>query len=342
MAWPIPKRLLVVLILSTYVGACMTINMVINKDADRGIKFNHKQHFEAGLEDCSDCHSTDGERPSFPDHELCGVCHEIDIDNIDPEACGVCHSSEALEIKPYSPILKAELKFKHEFHMTEELNCAVCHADPDTAVLPNKKLKPFCVDCHSTGAKMLTECQTCHSEISKTTRPSYRGETRIAHDEPKIWEHMHGREARFDPQYCTNCHELETYCDDCHRKNPPRTHTVSWRRKSHGLRATWDRDKCATCHEEDSCVRCHNNTQPSSHRQSNWDSFPQLHCVSCHYPAQRSNCTVCHESITHEKARPSIHRLGTYPRNCGRCHPGGRPHAAPHKLNSTVRCRECH
>ena len=342
MVRPIHKRLIAVLMLSTVIGACMTIKMAVQKGPERGIKFNHKQHYEAGLEDCADCHSTEELRVSFPNHDLCGVCHEIDIDNASEEVCGFCHMSPELEITQYSPILKAESKFNHSFHATEEQKCTDCHADPDISVLPDKPLKPFCMDCHIEKKAELTECQTCHLEISKDVRPEYRGDMRILHDSPQIWENIHGKEFRFDQKFCGLCHDSETYCTDCHRKNPPDSHTVAWRRKSHGLRATWDREKCAVCHEEDSCVKCHNHTEPSSHRRSNWDSSPQRHCTSCHYPPQRTNCAVCHEAIMHRSARPSPHRLGSYPINCVRCHPGGLPHNAPHKLNSTVRCLQCH
>jgi hypothetical protein len=141
--------------------------------------------------------------------------------------------------------------------------------------------------------------------------------------------------------YCSLCHDEQESCESCHTQNPPKDHTLAWRRKTHGLEATWDRASCAVCHEEDSCLKCHRNSTPSSHR-AGWGSPLNRHCVNCHYPAEQSGCTVCHETIEHEDAMRSPHNLGIFPPNCNLCHPGGLPHQAPHLLNSTVHCVVCH
>ena len=44
----------------------------------------------------------------------------------------------------------------------------------------------------------------------------------------------------------------------------PASHTVRWRDDVHGKFAALDRQKCATCHVADTCVRCHNET-PRTH-----------------------------------------------------------------------------
>ena len=199
----------------------------------------------------------------------------------------------------------------------------------------------FCVDCHAKTRPELTECKVCHSEISKETKPQYRATAHIPHDAPQIWETVHGQQWRDDPAFCKKCHESQTFCEDCHRKNAPSNHTISWRRKTHGLRAEWDRSKCAVCHEEDMCLRCHKHTEPSSHR-AGWGEPGNRHCLSCHYPPQETNCTVCHESIDHRSAPRSPHDAGLYPPRCAVCHPGGVPYRAPHPINSTVRCVTCH
>ena len=145
-----------------------------------------------------------------------------------------------------------------------------------------------------------------------------------------------------DEAFCYICHDTgEAFCADCHQKNPPDDHTLSWRRRTHGLEAAWNREKCAACHEEDSCLKCHQNTKPTSHRGSFLRGM-QTHCVQCHFPERDTGCAVCHQNIEHPSARRSPHALGVFPADCARCHPGAIPDQAPHFSNSTVRCTQCH
>ncbi|MCC6487883.1 MAG: hypothetical protein IT364_10320, partial [Candidatus Hydrogenedentes bacterium] len=137
------------------------------------------------------------------------------------------------------------------------------------------------------------------------------------------------------------CHTDQSFCDDCHTTAAPDSHTASWRRKTHGMQASFDRNNCSVCHEEDSCLKCHSNTEPESHRQA-WGPPANHHCTTCHYPPSKTNCVVCHESIEHPSALPSPHRVLLYPAQCAQCHPGGQTTRAPHPMNSTVNCRFCH
>lgn len=334
------------LALSVIAGACLTIGRMAERKDDRGFKFDHALHFEQGLEDCSTCHdmTVASETPplSMPAHELCGVCHEIPEDPAeDPAKCTFCHTSPENAVAPWQRLLSEEVKFSHEPHLTAEVACAECHSDPDKGRLPDGPAMAFCMDCHARKDPKLNECSVCHSEISKDVRPTMRDGKRLPHDVPQVWENIHGRESLVNPAYCAMCHEAPQDCDACHSVTPPKDHTLAWRRKTHGIRAQWDRNSCATCHEEDACVRCHSETTPVSHKAA-WGSPVNRHCVSCHFPASKNECTVCHESIDHPRALPSPHNLGIFPANCALCHPGGQPFRAPHALNSTVHCVVCH
>ncbi|NIA13972.1 MAG: hypothetical protein GWP08_07815 [Nitrospiraceae bacterium] len=323
-----------------FVGACVTLTGVRMGRRDRGIQFSHALHAKEEM-DCTDCHDMAPDGLAMPDHDLCGLCHDIDVDAMDVKECSQCHTDPEQTVLMREKRLPEEVKFGHEAHLAKEIACQKCHPKPDSPALAKRGVKRFCMDCHAqTGAEM-NECSVCHTAISKDTLPTHRGKARIPHDSPQIWARVHGQESKFDPAFCTLCHEDKSSCESCHRSNPPDSHTVAWRRKGHGLRATWDRRKCATCHEEDSCLKCHQNTRPSSHRRS-WARPLNRHCVTCHYPPQRTGCTVCHESVEHPTALPSPHAIGVFPARCGLCHPGGRPYRAPHLLNSTARCVVCH
>lgn len=345
---------------------------------DRGLKSGHNAHIEQQLE-CATCHQWEnGADHVMPGHDLCSICHEIDMDVVglveaamagettdsaeavkavpaaDRESCGFCHTREDQSVDPLVKRMSVETIFAHEPHMEAAIDCMECHSTPgEIPDLPGGPLKPWCMDCHAESeAPMLesgepnvafaeNDCAVCHREISLETRPKFRGGARIAHDVPELWMKIHGNEAQFDPQYCATCHDTVATCDGCHQREMPRNHTVAWRRKPHGLQAMINRESCAVCHEEDSCVKCHSKTEPRSHRAGFAGSRSQ-HCVSCHYPPQETSCTVCHDNIEHRTASRSPHSLGIFPSNCAECHPGGLPHRAPHLMNNSVRCGVCH
>lgn len=320
-------------------------------EAERGYRFSHALHLEQGLNDCTVCHGP-GEEPgapmTIPGHDVCSVCHEIPESNLvapeDPaeqQKCAFCHTRPDYTVTKWTPPLDKEVKWQHEVHTTAEVACTECHQQLDSRAFETTPLMPVCMDCHAKQRPELNTCATCHTEITMDTQPKFRNGQRIAHDAPEIWRKVHGKEARIDPTFCATCHETQNRCDDCHSVNAPDNHTLMFKDRTHGLIATWDRNSCATCHEESTCLKCHQNKQPVSHRGS-WGGERNNHCVNCHFPPERSGCTVCHETIEHQGAMRSPHTLGTYPPNCARCHPGGLPNQAPHLLNSTVHCAVCH
>lgn len=344
---------IVPLTLSVAMAACVAYRAIRPGQSDRGILSAHAIHAEQGL-DCTDCHSWEERERGIPGHEMCGFCHEIDEGATDKSACNFCHTRDDQSVGPLTKRLSVEIKWDHVYHLAKEIECSTCHSVPDAIpALPRGTLKPLCKDCHSKAEPKVLEdgavdsaftrndCRVCHNELNEEIIPKFLGGVRVPHDMPYVWEKVHGQESKAAPILCAQCHDSQADCEECHRKTPPQNHTLAWRRKTHGLHATWSRSNCAVCHEEDSCLQCHQNTKPTSHRGA-FGRPLNSHCVKCHYPPQRSNCTVCHEEIDHAKAMPSPHILGLYPPRCALCHPGGLPHRAPHLENSTVRCLTCH
>jgi hypothetical protein len=333
-------RLALGILASLLLATCATLTTMKLATRDRGIEFPHPRHAEEEIA-CTDCHAIDGADAAMPDHEICGVCHDIDVDKADAKTCGQCHTRPDWTVTPRAKRLGGDVIFAHAAHIEKEIDCAVCHANPDKQALPKGPVKPFCMDCHGKIDPALNACSVCHKEVRRDKVPTHRYGARIAHDAPVIWEQTHGHEFRYDETYCGLCHDNQAFCQDCHQKTPPRDHTIAWRRKPHGLRATWDRDRCAACHEEDSCWKCHQETEPDSHR-SGW-AFPlNRHCANCHFPPRDAGCTTCHQRIEHGMAKPSPHKFAAYPTPCGACHPGGNPFRAPHPMNSTAECAICH
>lgn len=338
------RHWLVALGVALLTAACMTHQLAKPAAQGRGIRFVHEKHKE-GLE-CSTCHVLDGSGKTIASHDVCSNCHEIDTQKKDPKQCEQCHTRADQTFDARKKLMTDEVKFTHDAHTKKEVACASCHAEPDKSLLPagvktaDGRMK-FCMDCHGKTSPALNECSVCHTRISKSVRPTQHNGVRIAHDAPQIWARTHGEMSRNDPAFCVMCHADKTFCEDCHQKNPPQNHTLAWKREGHGLRAQWDRTKCAACHEEDFCLKCHQKTEPANHR-AGWESPRNRHCLSCHFPARDTNCTVCHESIDHKRAMRSPHNLGIFPVRCGQCHPAGLPNRAPHPENSTTHCLTCH
>lgn len=328
------------LTLCVVLGACVVFRGFTHKKTSRGLVFTHATHAAEGLE-CIDCHDLSAPELTLPKHDLCSICHDIPEEEPTAEACGFCHTKPDYSVLARVAILSEETKFDHAPHEVAGLACAECHADPDKFALPAGPMMPVCMDCHEQVDAKLTDCAVCHKELRLDVVPTFHGTKRIAHDSPRIWEKVHGSESQVDPMFCATCHDEQTSCADCHRITKPSNHTVAWNRKTHGILAGWDRMNCAVCHEEDSCMKCHESTQPTSHRGS-FGPPQDTHCVQCHFPPE-NNCTICHENIEHLSSGASPHDVGGgFSGNCAECHPGGIAGRAPHVVNSGVDCRVCH
>ena len=335
------KRWLAAILMAVLLGACATFTSSHGTRQDRGLKSPHnKQHATEGMA-CTDCHTQDDKgEPVIPNHELCSTCHYFDTSKPD-DKCNFCHTRPEQKLDPLVKVLGGDNKFNHKAHIDKNVECVTCHPDPGKSILaPAADRMKWCMDCHTKNGYGKTDCSVCHSELSKTVRPkTYQG-MRLPHDNPQMWETLHGRQSQRDPEFCNRCHDKETSCEDCHRKNPPKSHDIAWRSRTHGMRAEWDRQKCAACHEEDFCVRCHQHTEPTSHK-GGWGEPLNRHCINCHYPPSDNGCTACHQEIEHPKALASPHTVGIYG-SCWLCHPGSVPYRAPHIMNTSIKCLACH
>lgn len=330
---------------------------------NRGIIANHALHADEGLE-CLDCHEmTSGSRVSFASHEMCSVCHDIPEESIiaplefaEEESCQKCHLRDDFSVLPTRQIITNEILFDHQAHSDAQVSCATCHENPDRYDFEYGALMDTCMECHESTDHTFTSiaqsgrtaeeyrsntCTVCHREITEDTRPQFRHGERIAHDSHDAWIQLHGSESYVDQAYCMQCHVEEEDCMTCHRIMKPDNHTLAWNRRLHGAHAQWDSQSCAACHEEDSCMQCHEQTQPLSHR-SGFLAPRNNHCVQCHVQEENS-CMLCHESIEHRTAPRMPHDVGGgFAGNCAECHPNGIPGVAPHLVNASVSCRTCH
>lgn len=261
-------------------------------------------------------------------------------------ACAACHGepAETAFVRPPLLAMKDACMDCHA-RAGASNDCATCHReirrenepkDHDATFLRRHgKLVPegwregprsLCALCH----EQPRSCDACHAE----TRPS-------SHAAGGFRFH-HGRgatdalDAPFAETSCALCH-AETSCARCHAETKPRSHTVSFERRLHGIQAGIDREACTVCHKQDTCDRCHQTTTPVSHT-GGFRSGQQAHCLACHEPLQDNGCFACHKNTNgHRQATPlpadAAHATAT---DCYACHL-----VLPH-FDDGGSCRRCH
>jgi hypothetical protein len=307
-----------------------------------GPRLDHAAHLDRELE-CSDCHWLDDDPASAAEQmfEMCMLCHE-DMEEEWPEEkrlVGTFWSSEGAPLwtRMSTPLI-ADIKFAHEKH--EKLECLDCHQAMVSGDRPTGPMLPMkaCQDCHtSRGAP--NDCTTCHTDIQEGAMPdSHRF----------MWIERHGRTVKGEgggsTATCAQCHTSESFCIDCHKDEPPQSHTNLFRTRTHGVLVAMDRASCTSCHDGDGCARCHDETPPRSHR-GQWARGRSTHCGTCHFPVRsEESCRVCHKiEPVHITAadQPDWHDPAS---DCNLCHtpPGllGAP-PRPH-VDNGLPCSYCH
>jgi len=248
--------------------------------------------------------------------------------------------------------------------------CMLCHEDIDEEAEPERRAEAFFQDgkykvsrvneldlevsfSHLAHVTDEEGCMDCHEEL-------------VTSDEIRPWMAM-------SMDDCVDCHSAKgeaMQCDSCHQEiridEPPRTHDGAWDR-DHG-RGVRDRsdltiDRCDMCHEESTCVTCHQEEAPQNHN-SYWRR--RAHGLTARM--DRENCSACHGpdycDRCHTTARPQSHSNGLFggtrnthcygchesgsEQSCSMCHQDGG--AASHAMappqppghNPASDCRECH
>jgi hypothetical protein len=299
------------------------------------VPFPHRPHLAEELA-CADCHQWDEEKGTYSPttFKTCEICHKtLDKDKEPEQRVDRFYQDE----KPKGPLhttLSSEIIFSHTRHKGDNLDCKNCHGDlaASDSLGPEMQITmTMCMDCHAANG-VSNDCATCHREIRRDRRPP-------SHDTQ--WPRVHGTNLLGDPvaqKECWLCH-TESTCNGCHLQVMPESHNNQFRRRSHGLFVSMDRETCRTCHQSNFCDRCHNEVLPSTHTGT-WGSPKDRHCLVCHEPVgSEPSCSVCHKSTpSHSRAapKPPGHTPGM---NCRQCHGLSAP--LPHVDNGD-NCNDCH
>jgi len=318
---------------------------------------------------CTKCHTC--ERPT-PDEPCLRFCTRSEIRRIAKEFS--TKRGPRLVILDELEDRYLPVPFDHQGHAEMAAmtgGCAVCHH-----YTPEGVEHPACKSCHPIDAVEVNigmpglkgayhrQCMGCHREWSAETRcgachhpkagAAKQGGATLLPTPDDLMGRMHPPVPEPD---------VETYDTQREGHEPSR---VIFRHKEHihryGLR-------CAECHREDNCNRCHENgrkhtqrvrTLADHHKPCN-DCHRDQECARCHYQAGQSpppifehtltgwplsryhdklNCRACHATIP----------FGKQDRNCKPCHENWTPANFDHVVTGqgldathlNHDCQECH
>lgn len=290
--------------------------------------FNHKVHLSQNL-NCAECHkdftaidySSEAEQ-KVPPMEICATCHSP-AESKGPGFCENCHISTA-NLIPQNHVT-ATFTRDHKFlAQSVDANCAMCH-DNGT-----------CEECHI-ATSVLTE-KNVKDDFYQPYMPS-RGpdgskQQIIERVHELDYRFIHGIDANNKVDECQTCHQIESFCANCHQSEvadfslggiKPLSHLkpdfktigVNSGGGEHAILARRDIESCASCHDTQGadpvCLTCHmdsdgiKGTDPKTHPSGfmrddhgDWHDTMGSICYNCHVNASPSTtpgtgfCGYCH------------------------------------------------
>ena len=303
----------------------------------------HSSGVYAGLpSDCVDCHITDYNGTSNPNHSAAGL----------PTSCDTCHQQsdpnwfQANYHHTVWPLVGS--------HTTQQ--CNSCHTGNVYSGLPSE-----CVDCHRDDydattdpnhqtAGFPTDCAACHDPTT------WSGAT-IDHPYSLVGVH-----ATLDcsachssgvyaglPSDCVDCHitdyngtsnpnhsaaGLPTSCDTCHQQSDPNWFQANYHHTVWPLVGSHTTQQCNSCHTGNvysglpsECVDCHRDDYDATTDPNHQTAGFPTDCAACHDPTTWSGATIDHPySLVGVHATldcSACHSSGVYaglPSDCVDCH----------------------
>lgn len=291
--------------------------------------FNHAQHLEVGT-DCQLCHAGIAENEQLtnfsnydPGMATCNTCHSET--KMASNACETCHLNTA-DLRPETH-LTANFSRSHKFMAgSPTSDCMMCHDNNS------------CEECHSatTALDVTNSSNSFYTPYGGQALFSPRKLQKIQKAHELNYRFTHGMDAKNKSADCQSCHQVETFCGECHAGDNqdfalagviPTSHTqagfimlgVGSGGGTHATLAKRDIENCASCHDtqgaDPACILCHSDADgiKNTNAKTHMKGFLSSTEGDWHEDAS-SICYTCH---TDANARPNgIAGIGF----CGYCH----------------------
>jgi hypothetical protein len=259
------------------------------------LRFSHRQH---AATPCTQCHaaaptSTRSEDRIVGSGRACDTCHASRHEGAQrglpvtmetngapsvgkPETCATCHTGDPAKDRVRIPA--PYLNFSHAAHARRNIGCGQCHAAVERVDLATRAELPRmkdCLRCHTGddvghgGAS--DACETCHIPA----RAGEAGRLRTHFPTGVLLPPQWMRDAAHGPDFI----------------------------ERHRRVAGNDSQFCASCHQEDFCVACHDGrVRPRSVHPNDYlnlhareAELQSSRCTSCH--REQSFCVGCHQRM---------------------------------------------
>lgn len=233
---------------------------------DPDLYFNHQLHYQTLGISCQTCHAnveqTDyATAEHMPIKANCMPCHDGGQAAMD---CESCHR----DTKTLMPASHMVANFEREHKRVVragafQAECASCH------------MQTFCQDCHETAGLVFSQEGFTRSTPLYSPEGAGRQSLSAGRVHDLNYRFTHGIDARSKRTQCQTCHEIESFCADCHfdgagiapgafkpaSHNQPGFVMLTGGGGTHARLARRDIENCMSCHDlqgrDPSCMLCH-------------------------------------------------------------------------------------
>lgn len=328
--------------------------LLIEKDELLCFKCHSQQPFKGKnihqpvAEGCSSCHPAHGSIAAglltHPKEDLCASCHSLEAKSFVDKHGGFSVTKNCLECHSVHSSDQNSLLKKIVHDPVAELECGSCHEGPqkaDAALV--SAAAELCLQCHDdvdTAAKDAHEpmaggdCLECHSPHAS----DFSGMLAIPSE-----------------ALCFQCHEFNFLGPEPEKPGKGSAHTIV---------AEGDCQSCHSPHQaeagqskllkapaEQLCLECHDDV--AAEKTVNHPPVQEGLCLTCHLSHesevsgvlidhQQKLCAQCHETVTEDMGKLSLHR----PFSGGQCSACHNPHgSSAGKLltgSAAQSCDSCH
>ena len=296
--------------------------------AESKLIFNHQMHIDQELY-CTDCHVGITEVDygfqavqKNPPMETCSSCHNET--QIASNACESCHVS-TFNLLPQSHKSVDYIRSHKYLAWDLEANCMMCHNNAT------------CQECHISTIAITEE--NVKDDFYQPYMPNNTIDGTSQQIITKIhkdlnYSYSHGIDAKGRTSECQTCHQIESFCANCHQSEEtdfaligivPTSHLlpnfktlgVGSGGGEHSILARRDIESCTACHDvqgaDPTCIFCHHdsdgmkNTNPKTHisnfmrsEKGDWHYSQGSICYNCHTSASPMSqptdgfCNYCH------------------------------------------------